>query len=75
MPSKQIYRDRAIMLRHDSFLYGKYNRGRKRLLAHEVKNLLKERGLPAPNVKEIDLNPVALYPKGSVILDAKMEII
>jgi hypothetical protein len=44
-----------------------------------VKNLLKERGLPAPNVKEIDLNPVALYPpsyeKRVIILDAKMEII
>lgn len=26
-------------------------------------------------IKEIDLNPVALYPKGAMILDAKMEII
>lgn len=26
-------------------------------------------------VKEIDLNPVSLYPKGAMILDAKMEVI
>ncbi len=26
-------------------------------------------------IKEIDLNPVALYPKGAMILDAKMSII
>lgn len=26
-------------------------------------------------IKEIDLNPVSLYPKGAMILDAKMEII
>jgi acetyl-CoA synthetase (ADP-forming) len=31
--------------------------------------------IAANSVKEIDLNPVALYPKGVMILDAKMEII
>ena len=30
--------------------------------------------MAAGNVEEIDLNPIALYPQGAIILDAKMSV-